>query len=64
MGRYCIPRHAAVATVSKSTFPATSVPRGGINMVFSDGHGELVRLPRLWLLQWHRDYQPPANPPR
>jgi prepilin-type N-terminal cleavage/methylation domain-containing protein len=63
MGRYTIPRHGSVTTANRSTQPANTRLRGAINMVFSDGHQELVRLPRLWLLQWHRDYQPPANPP-
>jgi hypothetical protein len=28
-----------------------------------DGHGELVKLDRLWQLYWHKDYQPPARRP-
>src|SRR5438552_15997104 len=35
-----------------------------VNVVFSDGHAELVKLPRLWQLTWHRDYVPPAKPPQ
>ncbi|HYT59641.1 MAG TPA: prepilin-type N-terminal cleavage/methylation domain-containing protein [Haliangiales bacterium] len=65
MGRYCIARHAAgPADQSKQTQPATSPYKGAVNVVFADGHGELVRLPRLWLLTWHRDYVPPAKPPQ
>lgn len=65
MGRYCIPRHASGPNVSRTTLPLNSGLKGGINMVFSDGHQELVRLPRLWQLYWHRDYIPPTtNVPR
>jgi prepilin-type N-terminal cleavage/methylation domain-containing protein/prepilin-type processing-associated H-X9-DG protein len=64
MGRYCIPRHASAPNNSKATLPANTPLRGAINVVFSDGHVESVRLPRLWQLSWHRDYVPPANPPK
>jgi prepilin-type N-terminal cleavage/methylation domain-containing protein len=63
MGRYAIPRHGSTSTAEKTTLPAKTPLRGAINMVFSDGHQELVRLPRLWQLQWHRDYVPPKDPP-
>lgn len=64
MGRYAIPRHGSSSAAEKTTFAAKTPLRGGINMVFADGHAEFVRLPRLWQLQWHRDYVPPADPPR
>jgi len=64
MGRYAIPRHGSSSAAEKTTSPAKTPLRGGINMVFSDGHQEFVRLPRLWQLRWHRDYTPPADPPR
>ena len=64
MGRYLIPRHAASASASRATEPANTPLRGGVNIVFADGHAGLVRLPRLWQLTWHQGYVPPANPPR
>lgn len=65
MGRYCIARHSAgSADRSPETQPAGSPLKGAVSMVFADGHAEQVRLPRLWQLEWHRDYEPPANPPR
>jgi prepilin-type N-terminal cleavage/methylation domain-containing protein/prepilin-type processing-associated H-X9-DG protein len=65
MGRYCIARHSAGAEDrSKRTQPAGSPLRGAVNMVFSDGHAELIRLPGLWQLTWHRKWEPPPNPPR
>jgi prepilin-type N-terminal cleavage/methylation domain-containing protein len=64
MGRYCIARHAAgPGDQSKQTRPPNSPLRGSVNVVFSDGHSELVRLPRLWQLTWHKDYVAPTNSP-
>jgi prepilin-type N-terminal cleavage/methylation domain-containing protein len=65
MGRYCIARHAAgSADRSPQTQPAGSPYKGAVSVVFSEGHTELVRLARLWFLTWHRNYEPPANPPK
>ena len=64
MGRYCVARHSAgPSDQSKQTKPAGGPYRGAVNVVFSDGHAELVKLPRLWQLTWHRDYVPPAKRP-
>jgi prepilin-type N-terminal cleavage/methylation domain-containing protein/prepilin-type processing-associated H-X9-DG protein len=54
--------------------PAANAPRalgysvgqvlpGKINMVFADGHGELVRLDNLWTYNWHRDWVAPSAHP-
>ncbi|HOW66983.1 MAG TPA: type II secretion system protein [Candidatus Paceibacterota bacterium] len=65
MGRYCIARHSAGSQDrSPQTKPASSPLKGAVNIVMSDGHAEMVKLPRLWSLDWHRDYKPPANPPK
>jgi prepilin-type N-terminal cleavage/methylation domain-containing protein/prepilin-type processing-associated H-X9-DG protein len=63
MGRYLIPRHASSASASRGTAPANTRLRGAVNMVYADGHADLVKLPRLWQLTWHKGYVPPANPP-
>jgi len=64
MGRYLVARHGgSSADRARATLPPGSPLQGGANMVFSDGHGELVRFPRLWELQWHVDYQPPTTRP-
>jgi len=34
-----------------------------INVTFYDGHGELVKLDRLWQLYWSVDWQPPLKRP-
>ena len=64
MGRYLIARHAASASASRATEPANTPLRGAVNLVFADGHADLVKLPRLWQQTWHKGYVPPANPPR
>jgi prepilin-type N-terminal cleavage/methylation domain-containing protein/prepilin-type processing-associated H-X9-DG protein len=64
MGRFLVARHGAgAADQLKSTRPVGTVLKGGANIVFCDGHGELVKFPRLWQLHWHKDYQPPSQPP-
>lgn len=64
MGRYCVARHSAgTADQSKQTKPVNSPLKGAVDIVFADGHAELIRLPRLWQLTWHKDYVPPAKPP-
>jgi prepilin-type N-terminal cleavage/methylation domain-containing protein/prepilin-type processing-associated H-X9-DG protein len=64
MGRYCIARHSAgPSDQSRQTKPPGQPLKGAVNFVFADGHAELVRLPRLWSLTWHKDYVPPSKPP-
>lgn len=64
MGRYLVARHGGgTGDQAKATRPPGSRLQGGANVVFSDGHGEQVRFPRLWELTWHRDYNPPDTPP-
>jgi len=56
MGRIAIQRHGSIASASHnySANWGTSPPRGGVNVSMFDGHAELVNLPDLWALQWHR----------
>lgn len=64
MGRFLVARHGAGSgDQSKATLPPGSSLKGAANLVFSDGHSEGVRFPRLWQLTWHRDWTPPAKPP-
>ncbi len=63
MGRYLIARHSAgPADQSRQTRPPGTALKGAVNIVFSDGHAELVRLPRLWQLTWHKNYAPTNAP--
>jgi prepilin-type N-terminal cleavage/methylation domain-containing protein/prepilin-type processing-associated H-X9-DG protein len=62
IGRYLVARHASgPGDQSKTTRPSGSGLKGGVNMVFSDGHAEQVRFARLWELKWHRNYEAPTN---
>jgi prepilin-type processing-associated H-X9-DG protein len=40
--------------------PGDPLP-GAVNISFYDGHTELVPLPKLWRLNWHRDWELPPN---
>jgi prepilin-type processing-associated H-X9-DG protein len=63
MGMLTIPRHGSRPNrVPTSQRPQDPLP-GAINVSFYDGHAEQVRLERLWQLEWHRDYRPPAKRP-
>jgi prepilin-type N-terminal cleavage/methylation domain-containing protein/prepilin-type processing-associated H-X9-DG protein len=63
MGALTIPRHGSRPNrVPRDHRPEQALP-GAINVAFYDGHVELVKLDRLWQLQWHRDYRPPAKRP-
>jgi prepilin-type N-terminal cleavage/methylation domain-containing protein/prepilin-type processing-associated H-X9-DG protein len=42
-------------------YPLKQLP-GAINVAFYDGHGETVKLEKLWQLYWHVGYQPPPKP--
>jgi prepilin-type N-terminal cleavage/methylation domain-containing protein/prepilin-type processing-associated H-X9-DG protein len=61
MGRYMIARHGT------SSRPRANQPlrnaRGSVNMVFQDGHSELVPFQRFWTLTWHNDWVPPKESP-
>ncbi len=35
---------------------------GAVNVVFPDGHGELVKLDRLWEFYWDREFKPRKRP--
>ncbi len=63
MATLTIPRHGSrPRSVPTAQRPQDSLP-GGINISFYDGHAELVRLERLWQLEWHQDYKAPAKRP-
>ena len=63
MVRLTLPRHGG-ATWSKNMMfnPKGDLP-GAINLGFVDGHGQLVKLEKLWSLDWHRDWVTPAKRP-
>jgi prepilin-type N-terminal cleavage/methylation domain-containing protein/prepilin-type processing-associated H-X9-DG protein len=63
MSRFCIPRHGSRPNPVPTYWPQDKPLPGAVNVSFFDGHGESVKLDRLWQLYWHKDYQPPAKRP-
>ncbi len=67
MGRVTMPRHGGKGSISHSNVfpPATrkTMPPGGVNMGFFDGHSEFVKLPALWNFSWHKDWDLTKIPP-
>jgi prepilin-type N-terminal cleavage/methylation domain-containing protein len=58
-----VARHGRRPTPVPQGWPAGQRLPGGIHAAFFDGHAGLVALEDLWQLDWHRDYQPPAQRP-
>jgi len=62
--RFCIARHGNVPSSGATRNQATNTPMlGAINVVFYDGHGELVPLESLWSLYWSKSWVPRISPP-
>ena len=53
----CIPRHGSRPTPVPTNWPTDRPLPGAIHVSFFDGHGEPVKLDRLWQLYWHKGYQ-------
>jgi len=63
ISRIAIPRHAAVRSSAVKNFnPKDQLP-GAVNVAFADNHVELIKLERLWDLQWHKRWVTPAKRP-
>jgi len=58
-----IPRHGGHPSSFPDSWPKKQPLPGAANVAFFDGHGESVKLDRLWQLYWHVDYKPPAKRP-
>jgi prepilin-type N-terminal cleavage/methylation domain-containing protein/prepilin-type processing-associated H-X9-DG protein len=63
MNLMTIPRHGSRPGNISTNQPASAKLPGAINVSFHDGHVEQVQLERLWQLDWHRNYRPPARRP-
>ncbi len=62
--RLTIPRHKFnnPKSAPRNLAPGSPLP-GAINMSFTDGHVESVKLEKLWSFSWHQGYVPPAQRP-
>ncbi len=56
MGCCTILRHGGPTATSSVKYTAGQPLPGAINMGFDDGHGELVRLQKLWTYTWHLNW--------
>jgi prepilin-type processing-associated H-X9-DG protein len=56
---YSIPRHANRPRPVPHSWPSALRLPGSINMAFTDGHAQSVKLENLWQQYWHVGYQPP-----
>jgi prepilin-type N-terminal cleavage/methylation domain-containing protein/prepilin-type processing-associated H-X9-DG protein len=64
MVRLTLPRHGSDNKWGRTQRfnPKNNLP-GAINIGFVDGHSELVKLEKLWHLDWHKNWVPPAKRP-
>jgi prepilin-type N-terminal cleavage/methylation domain-containing protein len=58
MGCCTIIRHGGRTASSSVPWTHGQPLPGAINMCFTDGHGELVKLPNLWNYYWHLNWKP------
>jgi prepilin-type N-terminal cleavage/methylation domain-containing protein len=64
MCRSTIARHGSRAPgQAPRTWPRNQPMPGMVDISFTDGHAEKVKLDNLWQLIWHVDYVPPAKRP-
>jgi len=63
MCSFNIPRHGSRPKTVPRDWPQNKRLPGAINVEFVDGHGEQVKLDRLWEFYWHVGYQVPARRP-
>jgi prepilin-type processing-associated H-X9-DG protein len=65
ISRIAISRHGSKPpSAAPRDWPANQpLPRAwGVNVSFVDGHVRLVKLPDLWSLTWHKNWDSPSNP--
>ena len=58
MGCCTILRHGGRTASSTVPYKSGQPLPGAINMSFSDGHCELVKLQNLWAYYWHLNWNP------
>lgn len=60
---FCTPRHGQKPNGTPTNWPSNQPLPGAVNVTLFDGHGELVKLDKLWQLYWQKNYQPPIKRP-
>jgi prepilin-type processing-associated H-X9-DG protein len=55
-------RHGNAPNPAPTAWPANQPLPGAVNVSFCDGHGELIKLDRLWQLYWDASWQPMKRP--
>jgi len=64
MVRVALPRHGSRPGAGALTnFNPQNILPGSINVFFSDGHAQVVKLEMLWTLQWHPNWITPSPRP-
>ena len=63
MAMFAIPRHGSRPRRIPTNHPSNRKLPGAINVTFVDGHAELVKLEKLWELNWHRNWKAPVKRP-
>jgi hypothetical protein len=58
VGCCTIERHGGRTANSSIPWQKGQPLPGAINVCFTDGHGELVKLPKLWNYYWHLNWNP------
>ena len=64
MARIVLARHGTGLNGVPRSWPAGEPLPASINLVFTDGHAELVRNERLWALTWHKNWTNATQRPR
>ncbi|HWF02416.1 MAG TPA: prepilin-type N-terminal cleavage/methylation domain-containing protein [Candidatus Angelobacter sp.] len=64
MGRFTIARHGGLSPVAAPrNIAGSSDLVGSVNIVLYDGHAASTKLQKLWTLDWHAGWTPPAAIP-
>jgi prepilin-type N-terminal cleavage/methylation domain-containing protein len=63
MVRLTLPRHGGANWSKNMIFDPKGELPGAINLGYVDGHGGLLKLEKLWSLDWHRGWVTPAKRP-
>jgi prepilin-type N-terminal cleavage/methylation domain-containing protein/prepilin-type processing-associated H-X9-DG protein len=60
LNRVTVARHG-IPSAPRSLAKGSALP-GSVNVGFTDGHAEIIKLQQLWTLYWHRGWVPQNTP--